>query len=291
MAEGLFKQGKKLLAEGKVAEACEKLASSYHIDPAGGTLLNLGACHELEGKTATAWAELNDALAMANSAGRVERQKVARQHIAALEPRLSRVTVVAPPGGGDLEVKLDGVVLARGALGTGMPVDPGDHTATATAPGKLAWTQTVKVGPAESRTLRVPALEDVPAPPAAPPPAPVATWRKPAAIAALAAGGVGLVVGAAFGVRAVVLGGAVGNECHSGLCSPAGMSDVNDGRTAATLSNVLLPVGAVLAAAGGTLLAFPSLFSGTPPSTAEPQVHLMPVVGPGVALLQVGRAW
>ena len=60
MAEALFKEGKKLLAEQKVPEACRKFESSYRIDPAPGTLINLALCHEQEGKLATAWGEFNE---------------------------------------------------------------------------------------------------------------------------------------------------------------------------------------------------------------------------------------
>ncbi len=291
IAEGLFKEGKKLLARGQIAEACDKLASSYQIDQAGGTLLNLGACHELEGKTATAWAEFNDALAMANKAGRVERQKAAREHIAVLERKLSRVTLIAPPGATDVEVKLDGVVLARGALGTGIPVDPGEHTAVASAPGKVPWEKRLTIGTAESQTVQVPVLDDVSVPEPPPPPKPVGTWMKPLGVVAASLGAAGLGVGAAFGIRAVVLGGQVGNECHGGVCSAPGMDDVNQGRTSATVANVLLPVGAVLAGGGVALLVLSVSSSDKPAAAAPAAVRAVPVLGPGLAAIEVGGAW
>jgi hypothetical protein len=291
IAEGLFKEGKKLLAHGQIAEACEKLASSYQIDQAGGTLLNLGACHELEGKTATAWAEFNDALAMANKAGRAERQKAAREHIAVLERKLSRVTVLAPPGATDVEVKLDGVALARGALGTGIPVDPGEHTAAASAPGKVPWERRMTIGPAESRTLQVPVLDDVNVPEPPPPPAPVGTWMKPAGAVAVGIGAAGLAVGATFGIRAVVLGGEVASACHGGVCSAPGMDDVNQGKTAATIANIMLPIGAALAGGGLTLLILSASSTEKPAAAPVTAVRAVPVLGPGVAGVQVGGAW
>jgi hypothetical protein len=297
MAEGLFKEGKRLLARGKVAEACEKLASSYHIDPAGGTLLNLGACHELQGKTATAWAEFNDALALANKGGRAERQKAAREHIASLEPKLARVTVTTrQPSGASvgLEVKLDGIVMAPGALGTGIPVDPGEHTATATAPGKVPWETKLTIKESESKSVEVPPLDDVPAPPPeVPPPPPGLGWKKPLGGAAVGLGAVGLGIGAAFGVRAVVLGGQVASACHGGLCTQAGLDAANEGKTAANVSNALIPIGVLLAGGGVALLLLSSSPSSSPPdrpaaaSTAA-RVRAFPVVGPGLAVLEVG---
>ncbi|MEZ4308280.1 MAG: hypothetical protein R3F14_09575 [Polyangiaceae bacterium] len=93
-AEALFVEAKKLLKQGKVAEACRKLEGSYRIDPAGGTVLNLALCHEEEGKIATAWAELKEALAMAKKANRRDRERIARDHLDAIEPKLPYLLVI-----------------------------------------------------------------------------------------------------------------------------------------------------------------------------------------------------
>src|SRR5882672_4544932 len=55
-AEALFDDGRKLLADGRFAPACEKFEQSEHIDPAVGTLLYLAECYEKSGRTASAWA-------------------------------------------------------------------------------------------------------------------------------------------------------------------------------------------------------------------------------------------
>jgi hypothetical protein len=54
-AEALFQEGRQLLEEGHVDEACLRLAESYAQEPASGTLLNLARCHQTQGKIATAW--------------------------------------------------------------------------------------------------------------------------------------------------------------------------------------------------------------------------------------------
>ena len=119
LAQALFDEGRQLMEQKRYAEACPKLAESQRLDPGGGTLLNLALCHEKEGKTATAQAEYADALAMSTKDGRKDRQDLARERLAAIEPKIARISVIVPPGSDveGLEVKLDGLVLRRAAWG------------------------------------------------------------------------------------------------------------------------------------------------------------------------------
>src|SRR4051794_22399233 len=55
-ADAAFQEGTRLMAEGKIKEACPKLAASHHLDPSYGAVYNLGRCYEALGKTASAWA-------------------------------------------------------------------------------------------------------------------------------------------------------------------------------------------------------------------------------------------
>jgi hypothetical protein len=226
VATTLFEEGRALLTAGKVSEACRKLEESRRLDPLPGTVLNLAACHEREGLTASAMAEFREARAMAERDGRGDRVAFADEHIKALEARLSTL-VIAPAAGADLPelaVTLDGVALGRAAWGTRIPVDPGTHVIVATAPGKAPGRLEVKVGPeGDSQTATLAALQDAPAPPPPPPPVvvapppPVAPVQPPEAPPAqaglstrrtLALGLVGLAVvgigvGSYFGLTAI----------------------------------------------------------------------------------------
>ncbi len=95
-ATALFKQGRDLMAAGKYADACPKLAESQRLDPGAGTLLNLATCYEKNGQLASAWTTYQDAASAAQKAGEGERVKAARAKVAALEPTLPTLTIVVP---------------------------------------------------------------------------------------------------------------------------------------------------------------------------------------------------
>jgi hypothetical protein len=177
IATQLFKEGRALLDQGHVAQACRKLEESQRIEPGGGTLLNVALCHEREGRTATAWAEFTEAIGIAKRDDRPQRVEFARAHLALLEPELSRLSIQVPGAADqpDLEIKRDGSILGRAAWGSPIPVDPGDHLVEVVAPGKIPWKQTILLAPnADTRTLVVPVLENAPvqesveSPPSAP---------------------------------------------------------------------------------------------------------------------------
>ena len=162
LAEALFQEGQRLLERGDAHAACPKLAESLRLDRATGTLLALAMCHEVDGHLASAWAEYLEVIARAKRDGRPDREEAARQYAHALEARLSTLDIAVPaavariPG---LVVERDGVALESPAWSMGIPVDPGPHVVTATAPGRQAFTTTVVVGAvADHQTVTVPLL-------------------------------------------------------------------------------------------------------------------------------------
>ena len=165
IAEALYRQGRSLMDEKKYDEACTKFAESQRLDPATGTLLNLASCNEARGKYATAWLQFSEALLAARRDQREDRVAFARERVAAIEPKISRLTVtVAPSAEVDgLEVRLDGAPLGSAARGVPTPLDPGPHELEASAPGKKPWTKEVVIGAeADQQTIAIPPLEDAP---------------------------------------------------------------------------------------------------------------------------------
>jgi tetratricopeptide (TPR) repeat protein len=163
LAEALFNDGKRLIESGQVSAACVKFAESQRLDPASGTLFNLAECHEKEGKLASAWAEYLEAVSVYNKANKTEKANLCRDRAAALEPKLSRLTISMADRPKGLTISLDGKSVGDGILGTAVPMDPGKHSIAAAAPGKKTWEQEVKVeGNASSSKVEIPALQDDP---------------------------------------------------------------------------------------------------------------------------------
>ncbi|WP_437683813.1 hypothetical protein [Sorangium sp. So ce131] len=303
LAEGLFQDGKKLMDEGKIPEACAKLAESQRVDPTVGTLLNLAVCHEKEGKTASAWAEFKEASALSAGIGQQDRSQFAAKRAAALEARLTRLALeVAQPVPG-MVITLNGKELsAAAATGSGIPVDPGAAAIEAKAPGKQPWSQQVTLEPGSgTKQVTVPPLADVPAPapaaPSPPPPRPAAAPPPPASSTAAApgsgsagspmrtlgfiAGGVGVAslgVGAVLGVLTLRKAADVEDGCSGSFgCSPADVAMNEDARTTAMVSTVTVGAGLACLGAGVALV----LMSPSPEKTAAGERRLW--VAPGVA--------
>jgi hypothetical protein len=161
-AEALLKEGRALMKEGKLTEACPKLEESQKLSPRAATLIEVAACHEKQGKIATAWSEYIDAEAEARKEGRKAQENDAKARSRKIEGRVPRVTVNVPAATAiaGLEVKIDGAVVEKADWGKSRPIDPGDHTITATAPGKKDWEDKVTIKVAEKKTVSVPALVD-----------------------------------------------------------------------------------------------------------------------------------
>src|SRR5688500_6916501 len=88
-AETLFRQGKDLMTQGKIAEACAAFDASQKLDPTIVTLLNQASCREKNGQLATAWGLFLEAERQSRSAtddaGR-QLHRVATGHAAKIEP-------------------------------------------------------------------------------------------------------------------------------------------------------------------------------------------------------------
>jgi hypothetical protein len=309
-AQALFDDGKALMKAGRYDEACPKLEESQRLDPGGGTLIALGLCYEDQGRTASAWAEWNLALSDSRGTRRGDRERLALDHIHALESRISRVRVVVLGKSDGLEVRRDGVLLDAALWGTPVPLDPGEHRFEARAPGRKPWQTAIVVrGEASTVDVAVPALEVDPNAPPVPPPAPpgpvappvivppVAAPLPPAPVPApspeppptsnglrpwsYVAAGAGLVsvaVGVGFGLSASSSWSDAHNACPGNRCtSPSAVNEGTSAGHSADASTAFFIVGGVGVAAGVVLY----LLSGShdAPAPAAASIRLTPLAG------------
>ncbi len=273
LAQTLFDDGRAKMTAGDYAAACPKLAESYRLDPAPGTLLNLGMCHEAEGRLATAYAELGEALSRAIRDGRSDRQKTAREHLAAISPRLSKLQLrVAGAVPKDLKIEVDGIALARAAWDVAVPVDPGEHVIVASASGRIASqtkvtveadgsTKEVEVGelaidPNANKPVEPVKPIEPPKPPPPPPPAKPSPLKL-VGFVALGVGGAGLVAGGILGAVAVGQWSNAKSLCPGGICpTDEGIDTGKRAGTFADVATVALIAGGVIAAGGLALVLF-----------------------------------
>jgi hypothetical protein len=302
-AEALFKQARKLLDAGQYAEACEKLAASEELDPAVGTLLNLAHCYEKIGKTATAWSTYRDAIAAAKASGQSERARVALRAADALEPALPRLTINLSPQASAARpaISRDGVAVLPELWGVTVPVDPGDHSISATAAGKKPWSSNVRVEERASQSVDVPALESAPpdVAPAAPTPpfhvtasqaAPVDQvheerppfWngKRIAGTALLSVGVAGAVVAVAEGLAFKTNVDQESSLCKNDACAPGDVSQsqslLGQARTDETVG-IIAGVGGGVAVVVGAIL---WLTSGRGESASASAFEIRPMAGP-----------
>ena len=304
LAESLFREGKRLSGERKFAEACPKFAESFKLDPGLGTLLNLAICHESEGKPATAWAEFSEASSRAKREGDNDRAQLADEHIRALEPKLSHVSIALAAGAAvpGLVIKFDSRELASAALGLPIAVDPGKHVLEASAPGKETSTQAFDT-PSTPTTvaITVPALKDSVGAPvamaAAPPPASAtqATAPSPTAQSSQSGANTGAIVSGAV-TAGLAIGSVVTGVLYSNKRSEFDRANVNNeaarfdkrdsAQTLGTVNAVL--VGGTLVSAGFFVYFLVSGSKHESPPSGGARLRLSPVVSTQVAGLMLG---
>lgn len=311
-ADALFKEGRQLLDQKKYDEACAKLSESQRLDPGAGTLLALALCHEGQGKTATAWAELDEAAKLGRKVGRQDLAAAAEKRARIMEPNLSKLIIRMPKDGPkqelvDLVVKVDGAKIPLEDFGAPFAIDSGEHKVEMSAKGKVPKAQSIRMSGAGTIEIVVDKLEDAPATapaPAAEPVSQTTTRSAPVKIAplteppvdgdssptrgsaqrtfgivlgALGIGGLG--AGGYFAAKAVSDGAAA--RCN-GPC-PAGASDANDRAKQSTTNAIIAFSSGTVALAAGTIIYLTAPDASSARAGAAPRratARLVPEAGP-----------
>jgi tetratricopeptide (TPR) repeat protein len=280
VAESLFRDGKRLFQADDFEHACPKLAQSYQIDPAGGTVLLLAICYEKQGRFASSWARYNDALASARRDQRDDRERRAREGLASVEPKLSYLVLKLDPATqaiAGVKLAIDGAdlpIIADAKL----PIDPGPHTLAVHAPNYETWQSDITItGPSTTQNVAVPPLQAKPAaPPVSAAPAPASApvnsplldanppsreraENKNMRLVAYVMGGAGLAavaVGSYFGVRAITLKNDANAICSAKQCLPSQAAAVpksEDAVSSAHLADAFIGIGSAVTISAAVL--------------------------------------
>jgi hypothetical protein len=223
-ASALFEEGRRALAAKDEARACAAFGESLALEVKVGSLLNVAQCEDRRGELAQAHAHLRQAIDRAREQND-RRLAYLETQLAALDARVPQLTVKLVPGAPSATtVRRDGIPLAEVALGLAVPVDVGRHVIEVAVGDAVKRYEvdmalgahlTVEVAPPANASANVTAVSPAPVPHPPPPPPSAAepaspttttsTWsaRKTAAVVVAGAGGVGLVIGAVFGARAL----------------------------------------------------------------------------------------
>lgn len=165
-AEKLFRDGKQLMKDGKLAEACAAFEGSEHIEPNLASLLSLADCREKNGQYASAWG----LFLQAESQTRLDPKNgvfnaTAKSRAASLEPRLSYLTINVPD-----ESRIEGLALTRDGVAVdpaewnrSVPIDGGAHVIAGKAPGHEEWSTKVAItAEKDKKSVEVPKFKDLP---------------------------------------------------------------------------------------------------------------------------------
>jgi len=163
-AEIMFRNAKRLLSQGKIAEACASFDASQKLEPTISTLLNLANCREKNGQLATAWGLFLDAerdTRASTDADGKQLHQVAISHATKLEPRLSTLSIVVPadrrPTG--LEIRRGNDVLDAVMWNQALPIDGGTYKIVARAAGVPEWSTSVVIAnEGDTKSIEVPQL-------------------------------------------------------------------------------------------------------------------------------------
>lgn len=267
-AEVLFREGREAVDRGDYITGCTKFAASLRLAQRASPLLNLANCEEHQGRFVSALAHWTEGIALLPKGD--ARIEISRQRADALGRRIPRLTIVlapSPPPG--TKVTLDGAQVSPAALGVPQPIDLGDHTIVAGAPGFTDGTSTLTLAESERREVTVtPGIASVPVPVVAPPvvnkppppEAPPSSGLRSAGFVLVGVGVASLAVGAVTGVLTIGKKNAVEKACAdtaSGFCggnSTAVIALERSGKQLSTISTVSFLVGAVAVGAGVTLV-------------------------------------
>jgi hypothetical protein len=300
-ARALGTEGIKLANHGKCVEAIDRLERAERLYHAPTTLGRLGECHVEIGKLVQGTEELRrvvrEPLASDAPKAFVQAHTRAEKALTAAQGRIPYVRIVVnAPSGAKPELVIDGESVSSAAIGTEWPVDPGEHTFEATAPGYTKASNKLRVKEADKKEVTLTIDVDPNAPKTPPPPPPPTQTATPAptltptptppppsppsrvpAYIAFGVGAAGLAVGTVGGLVFLNKKSDLEKACPDKKCTSDNSGTLDSTKTWGTITTIGFIVGGAGVAAGFVLLLLPGTGSVTTGSAVTP------VVGPSYA--------
>ena len=257
-----YQRGAEAFAAGELDKALEEFKRSLDVVSSPNSRLMLARTLAKLGRTADAYAELEQTVTDAEAAAQIDKKyastvDAARAELAEVRSQVGLVSVRVSGSTGDDSLSVGGRAIEQTSWDRPVAVMPGKvRVVLRTAKGETARDVDVAAGGSATVELAPPAPQAKPV--AEPPPVvEVSTSSSNTKTLGLVAGGIGLVGIASF----AVFGGLnnskfrkLEDECINNRCSADLESEKDSGKTYQTIANVSLAVGAVGIATGAVLL-------------------------------------
>lgn len=300
-ADRLFQLGRRASEMGKFGTACSLFRESYRLEPAVGTLLNLGDCEEQQNHVSAALDYYQDALSRLSVTD--DRMGPLRVRIEALEQRSGKLEIKLGDGAPqDSKILIDGEPVPPEKLKGPLTLSAGGHLLQVTAIGYRGSRQTVDLTAGQKKDLTV-----WPGPQLEVNELALATddrareekresRSRTLRYVGFGAAGLGVAslwVGSIAGFFALDRESTRHDHCNAdNACDPVGLDAARSGKTFATVSTVTLAAGAVLAAGGVYLiLTEPDRTAKTTSRAVVPPTALGAVPSPRGASLSLRAAF
>ena len=277
----LFKEGKAAADAGQWLEAAAKFRQVVAIRSAPKALIALGVAEEHLGHLLAAQAAFKQAREEAADKALTDDLKTANAALEALRPRIPKLVFAPSDAFTGAALELDG---ARATPTSGeLPVDPGEHTLSAAAPGKGTFRTTLTVGEGERRQVSV-TFSTSPAPTGSSGADPPDAGRSVAPpVGAMMLGGAGLLL-------AGLVAGPYGagscqyrkseKLCPGAACTTDVAAKGNDGRSQMIIGDAFMVVGAAAAIGAGIYWAV----SATSKKPAKTATFVVTPLGTGLSV-------
>ena len=300
--EQSFELGRAALRAGDYDVACAHFQASLEAEETPGVRLNLGYCEEKRGQPAAAWRQYQRALELL-PADDPRRAATTQRQARLEESSLAVIVLVAGSNAQELRAWIDG---EPGAIGERYGLDPGEHRVSYAPVGDDSSIRELKVALLAGENARI-VLEAKAEPiaqkttPEAKPqlaraPGAARTGRLPGATETndgwlqrglgIATAGVGLTlaaVGAGYGYQALHKRAESDERCPlvDGLerCTATGVALKEEAKDAALRADVLLGVGAGVAALGIIVIVTSPSASAKPAQRSSHAIRIVPTIG------------